>query len=422
LPNRAVLQSELEQSTNADRSNSFALLMLDIDNFKLVNDAFGHDAGDALLCAFAERLQKAVPRQNLVARLGGDEFAIILDAHSSDEVAAVADKIFAELGHPFVHNGRVLECKASIGASFFPRDGVGRSELMKAADIALYCAKAAGRGQLKVFHQSMRNDVQSRNSMIFLARRALASDDVVPYYQPKVRIRTGDIVGFEALLRWRDAGGRLRTPEKLHAAFEDPLLSAALSDRMIEKTLYDIRNWLDQGVEFGHVAINAAAAAFRSGRLADELLERLQQKGIPTRCLQIEVTETVFLGRGAGHVKHALRRLSAEGVRIALDDFGTGYASLAHLMQFPVDALKIDKSFISGLGRKIDEADAITKAIVNLGQTLGIEIVAEGIETQEQAIHLIGLGCQVGQGYFYSKAIPAEMLAASLSATMAKSA
>lgn len=221
-----------------------------------------------------------------------------------------------------------------------------------------------------------------------------------------MRLRGGEIVGFEALLRWKDSAGRLRLPEMLRAAFEDPMLAAAIGDRMIERVLLDICTWLDQGVPFGHVAINAAAAAFRSDKVADQLLERLARGGIPASCVQIEVTETVFIGRGTDHVKRALRLLRAGGVRVALDDFGTGYASLAHLMQFPVDALKIDRPFIRAIGRKNEEAEAITKAILNLGQTLGIEIIAEGIETVEQQLHLIGLGCQMGQGYLFSRALP----------------
>jgi diguanylate cyclase (GGDEF)-like protein/PAS domain S-box-containing protein len=422
LPNRVVLQDFLERLPNqSSSSGSWALLVLDIDNFKVINDTLGHDAGDAMLCAFAERLRSAVRREDLIARLAGDEFAIVLHASSEEEVTSAAQKIFDELHQPLAHNGRLLECNASIGASLYPRDGSGRSELMKAADIALYCAKTGGRGQLKIFHNSMRNDFQSRNSMMFLARRALATGDVLPYYQPKVSLRTGEVIGFEALLRWKDSAGRLRLPDDVKAAFEDPVLSAAISERMISQTLSYMRNWLDAGVHFGHVAINVAASEFRSGRFAEELLEKMELQKIAPRYVQIEVTETVFLGRGADHVERALRRLNDAGIRIALDDFGTGYASLAQLLQFPVDALKIDKSFIRGIGRNAD-AEAITKAIVNLGHSLDIEIIAEGIETLEQEVYLKGLGCQTGQGYLYSKAAPMEMVSEMLVGTHAKSA
>jgi EAL domain-containing protein (putative c-di-GMP-specific phosphodiesterase class I) len=257
--------------------------------------------------------------------------------------------------------------------------------------------------------------------MVSMARSALSSDSILPHYQPKVCLRTGGIAGFEALLRWRDPAGRLCLPERIGAAFDDPALSEALNDRMIDRCLEDIRGWLDDGVEFGHVAINCAAAAFGSRRLADDLLEKLQRRAIPFECVQVEVTETVFLGRGADHVEAALGRLHRAGVRIALDDFGTGHAALVHLMQFPVDALKIDRSFVRGLGRN-GEAEAITRAIVNLGASLGIEIVAEGVETREQELALIGLGCRTGQGYLYSKAVPAGTVPAMLSGRVARTA
>jgi diguanylate cyclase (GGDEF)-like protein/PAS domain S-box-containing protein len=421
LPNRIVLQDRLDSlSDRSGRHAGFALLVLDIDNFKLINDTLGHDAGDALLCAFADRLRKAVRPDDLIARLGGDEFAIVLAAGVDTDVRTAADKIFAELHQPFVHEGRLIDCNASIGACFSPRDGVQRSDLMKAADIALYSAKSSGRGQLKIFRHSMRNEFRSRNSMLSLARDALASGGVLPYYQPKVGLRTGKIVGFEALLRWRDSAGQLRLPEKLKAAFDDPVLSRAISDCIINRSLSDVRAWLDQGVEFGHVAINVAAAEFRSGKFAEELLGKLAAQRIPATAVQIEVTESVFLGRGTDHVERALQRLRGAGLRIALDDFGTGYASLAHLMQFPVDALKIDQSFIRAIGCN-DEAEAITKAIVNLGHSLEIEIIAEGVEKVEQEMYLTALGCNTGQGYLYSKAVPAEsdaqMLARSQSQT-----
>jgi diguanylate cyclase (GGDEF)-like protein len=406
LPNRIVLQNFLADLPAEPGSRAgFALLVLDVDNFKAINDTLGHDAGDAMLAAFAHRLKSALRPEDLIARLGGDEFAIVLNAGSDQDIATAVEKIFEALEHPLAHNGLLLECNASIGASLFPRDGTERSELMKAADIALYAAKSGGRGQLKIFKSAMRNQVQSRSSMIFLARRALGADDVLPHYQPKVSLRDGRIVGFEALLRWRDSNGRLRLPEDLKAAFEDPVLAAALSKRMIGRTLADIRRWLDAGLDFGHVAMNVAASEFRSGHFAEDLLEKLEQEKIAPRHVQIEVTETVFLGRGAGHVGRALRRLSEAGLRIALDDFGTGYASLAHLMQFPVDVLKIDQSFVRGIGSNSD-AEEIIKAIVNLGQSLGIEVIAEGVETRGQEAHLIGLGCKTGQGFLYSKAAP----------------
>jgi EAL domain-containing protein (putative c-di-GMP-specific phosphodiesterase class I) len=256
--------------------------------------------------------------------------------------------------------------------------------------------------------------------MVAAALAALTDDRVMPFFQPKVSLGTARIVGFEALLRWRDAEGNVRGADEIRPAFEDPALGAALSERMIERTLDEIVRWRADGVAFGHVAINLTAVDFRRERFAETLLARLRDARIPPECLQIEVTETVFLGRGAGYVETVLRSLSQSGIRIALDDFGTGYASLSHLSQFPIDLLKIDRTFVQQLGGG-SEAEAISAAVINLGHCLGMQIVAEGVETAAQEAILVGLGCDVGQGFLYSKALPAEAVADAL-ATQAKPA
>jgi EAL domain-containing protein (putative c-di-GMP-specific phosphodiesterase class I) len=278
---------------------------------------------------------------------------------------------------------------------------------MKSGDIALAVAKAAGRGQHVTFAPEMRASLQHRTSMLNVARDALQRDCIVPHYQPKVVLATGAIAGFEALLRWRDTRGTIHGPATLAAAFEDLELAAQLSDRMIDRSVEDARHWLEAGVDFGHVAVNAAAAEFRRDDFAEGVLERLRDAGVPTGRFQLEVTESVFLGRGAEYVERALTLLSKEGVRIALDDFGTGYASLRHLNQFPVDILKIDQSFVRGMGSNAAEA-AIVRTLINLGESLGIEVVAEGIEEPAQAEALRALGCHYGQGFFFSQAVSAE--------------
>jgi diguanylate cyclase (GGDEF)-like protein/PAS domain S-box-containing protein len=408
LPNRLLFQERLDQMACPDEGVShFALLLLDIDDFKRVNDTLGHDAGDALLCAFAERLKEAARKDDLVARLGGDEFAVILNGvDSEEEVTSAVEGVMAALRRPWHHGGMILDCDASIGASLFPKDGASRAELMKHADIALYVAKASGRGNLKLFQAAMRAEMQNRISMLSLARDAIDKDWIIPFYQPKVDLRTGKVAGFEALLRWRHPGKGIQSPDTIAAAFEDLTIAAALSDRMVEKVIDDVRRWRETGVNFRHVAINASAAEFRCGDFAERLLERLHSAGVPPSSLQLEVTETVFLGRGAECVERTLKLLSQAGVTIALDDFGTGYASLSHLKQFPVDLLKIDRSFVRDLGQQPDAA-AIIRAVINLGHSLEIEIVAEGIETAAQEARLLAQGCDYGQGYLYSPAVPA---------------
>jgi diguanylate cyclase (GGDEF)-like protein/PAS domain S-box-containing protein len=415
LPNRLLFQERLDRLVESGRDvGRFALLLLDIDEFKRVNDTLGHDAGDALLCAFAERLRETARADDLVARLGGDEFAVILNGVGDEaEVAAAVDALMQALRQPWVHGGMVLDCDASIGASLFPLDGGTRAELMKHADIALYVAKAAGRGNLKLFQPAMRSEMQNRISMLALARDAIEKHWITPFYQPKVDLRTGAVAGFEALLRWRHPGKGFQSPDTIAAAFEDLTIATGLSDRMIEGVIADVRSWLDSDVRFGHVAINAAAAEFRTGDFAERLLERLEAAGVPPRVIQLEVTETVFLGRGADCVERTLKTLSAAGVTIALDDFGTGYASLSHLKQFPVDLLKIDKSFVRDLCLTPDAA-AIIRAVIHLGHSLDVRIVAEGIETRAQAASLLAQGCDFGQGYLYSRAVPAAEVPAIL--------
>ena len=412
LPNRTLLQDHLDGAlANIGRDMAAAMLIVDVDNFKTINDSVGHDGGDTLLCVFAERLRAAVGPDDLVARTGGDEFALVIAARSAEEVEEVARNIYEQLRTPIDHEGRLLECSASIGASFIPRDGRSRSEIMKAADIALYAAKTGGRAQLRIFEPGMMVEVERHQTMIVLARQALTHDTIVPHYQPKINLRTLQVSGFEALLRWRDHDGALRSPDMMRAAFDDPALGSLLSERMLQKVLDDIQYWSQTGVSFGHVAINVAGADFRQGGFAGKVIGSLAARNLEPSSLQIEVTENVFLGHGAGEVERELRALSDHGIRIALDDFGTGYASLSHLTQFPVNLLKIDRSFIQRIGSSAD-AEAITSTVVNLGHCLGLEIVAEGIETAAQESFLREINCDTGQGFLYSKAMPADAVAA----------
>jgi diguanylate cyclase (GGDEF)-like protein/PAS domain S-box-containing protein len=410
LANRTLFQNRVAEAIAQARQarGSFALLLLDVDDFKRVNDTLGHDAGDKLLCAFADRLKAGSRADDLVARLGGDEFAVLLAGiGSAQEVEAAVDRLLGRLREPCVYGGRMLDCHASIGASIYPRDGADRTKLLKNADIALYAAKGAGRGNLKLFEPRMRREMQLRAAMLNLAKDALDKGRVLPFYQPKVELRTGRTSGFEALLRWRHPERGIQLPATISAAFQDMTLAAQISDQMIERVIADMREWIDRDVPFGHVAVNAAAAEFRRGDFAERLLERLHKARVPACAIQLEVTETVFLGRGAECVERALKTLSKAGVKIALDDFGTGYASLSHLKQFPVDIIKIDRSFVRDFKRHPDDV-AIIKAVVGLGSSLGIKVVAEGIEEEAQHRFLMQTGCEYGQGFLYGKAMPAK--------------
>ena len=409
LPNRSAFRQRLAaivQSALHDNRHS-SVLLLDLDDFKQVNDMMGHDAGDALLNELAGRLTASLPEQYEVARLGGDEFAILAPGLGSEsEVEACAAIILRKLHEPFVHQGRVLDCGATIGAAIIPKDGRTPEEIMKSADIALYSAKANRRGGYTVHQPIHRLEIQQRLSMRSLAKAAVRDDRLVPLYQPKVKLADGRVVGFEALLRWRHGSRGLQLPDTIAAAFEDFELAKAMSDSMVEQVLVDVRAWLDRGVPFGHIAINAAAAEFRRPDFAEGLLDRLEKAQVSTRFIQLEVTENVFLGRGADGVGRSLHMLSSAGVSIALDDFGTGYASLRHLKDFPVDEIKIDQSFVRDM--EVDAGDeTIVRGIINLAKGLGLKAVAEGVETQAQADKLTKLGCEYGQGFLFAKAMPA---------------
>ncbi len=408
LPNRRLFQERLHEAIDDARAGGtrIGVLNFDLDHFKRVNDALGHDAGDTILKTFAHRLRSVLRAGDLVARLGGDEFAVILSELADEaELEGLTAQILDRMRAPFVYADRILDCRASIGASIFPDHGRTAEELIKNSDVALYAAKEADRGGMRVFRSEMRFELQKRSHMVNLARDAIDQDRVVPFYQPKIRLDSDEVVGFEALLRWRRADGRIEPPASIAAAFEDLEVASAISDYMVQQTVADMRRWIDRGIDFGHVAVNAAAAEFRYDNFAERVLEELRRAEVPTRCFQLEVTETVFLGSGSEYVERALNLLSQAGVTIALDDFGTGYASLRHLKQFPVDIIKIDQSFVGGLER-LEEDGAIVAAVLGLGRSLRIETVAEGIETRAQAECLARHGCEYGQGYLFSEAIP----------------
>jgi EAL domain-containing protein (putative c-di-GMP-specific phosphodiesterase class I) len=254
----------------------------------------------------------------------------------------------------------------------------------------------------------MRRAVERENMMLFEAREALNDDRIVPFYQPKISLQTGEIVGFEALLRWHHHRRGLQPPGALSAAFEDRQLAVQLTNVMLDRICADMARWRDQGIAFERIALNGTTEDFRRGDFVDRILGRLAHFGIPPQMLELEVTETVFLSRQAEEVERTLQALCAAGVSIALDDFGTGYASLTHLKQFPVDTIKIDRSFVSRLSSDAEEDAAIVGALIDLAKNLGIATVAEGVETSEQMALLRARGCDVGQGFLFGRAISAE--------------
>lgn len=408
MPNRALWQATLEEMTEQARrtGESFGLILVDIDDLKRTNDMLGHDAGDALLCGFAQRFAACAPADAMVGRLGGDEFGMIAPSLTScAALTAWSAELLGGVRAPYVHNGRSLDYGISMGGAVFGEHGEDATELLKAADLALYASKSSGRGRLTLFQSQLRAEAQQRSSMIHMARQAIADDLVVPYYQPKADMKTGRILGYEALLRWQHPRTGVHTPDSIAAAFNNTEIAVELTEKMLANVVRDVDRWLRAGYDPGRVAINASAADFMQHDFAGYVLAHLARCGISPQRFEIEVTETVFLGRGAEQVARALHRLSAAGVRIALDDFGTGYASLSHLKQYPVDVLKIDRSFVSHIEQDAGDA-VIVDAIVKLGSSLGMEVVAEGVETAGQIDLLLERGCTIGQGYLLGRPQP----------------
>ncbi len=409
LPNRGLLRERLDTALRRARRAGLpvCLMLIDLDNFKDVNDTLGHDAGDALLIEAARRLMASVGATDTVARLGGDEFVVVLDG-VEDASAAVtaAERILAELRRPFTFRRTLLNCRGSMGIALAPEHGSDPSELLRNADIALYRAKARGRDVVVRYDAAMREATETRIQLAGRVRAALENGEFIPYYQPEVSLQTGEIIGFEALLRWRHPRKGLLAPAHFSQAFEDTDLAIALGERVLALALCDMRDWLAGGHEFGRISINVSSAEFSRGEYGARVLAALAAAEVSPERLMLEVTETVFLGHGIERVRASLQMLHAAGVLIALDDFGTGYASLTHLKQFPVDIIKIDRSFVSDLERDADDA-AIVRAVINLGHSLGIRTVAEGVETSSQAAYLHHHGCDIAQGYLYARALPA---------------
>lgn len=405
LANRALFQTRLGDAlAEAEASGKgVGLLLLDLDDFKDINDTLGHAAGDQLLVETAARLISAVGGRGTVARVGGDEFAVVLvEQPGLAGFAACAEEILAALRGTFDYEGRALSTRASIGVAAFPEHHRDPVELMKDADIALYRAKESGRGRAVVYSSAARDVMERRVSILREVRQGLEAGQFIPHYQPKMSLATGEIVGFEALARWRHPALGLLTPAYFGSVFDDRDMSAALAASMIGQVAADIGSWLDQGLECGRVAVNLSSADFADRTLANRIIALLAAARVPASRFEIEVTETVFLGRQSEEVAAVLSEFHEAGISIALDDFGTGFASLTHLKQFPVDHIKIDQSFVRNLETDKDDA-AIIAAIVSLGRNMGMKITAEGIETAGQAARLKDAGCDFGQGYFYAK-------------------
>lgn len=407
LPNRALFQQRLDQALAEAKRDStcVSLLMIDLDHFKDINDTLGHDAGDALLKKTAARLSAMTRDCDTVARLGGDEFAIMLvEPLSLEHAARYAEAVTKKLRKPFSHARRSITTGASIGLAAFPDHDRDLSELIKDADIALYQAKAKGRSRVVTYSPDMRQEIVERVVLARDVRKAVSRQEITPFYQPKVCLSSGRIIGFEALARWQHPKKGILTPAYFGSAFDDPELAVAIGKQMMIHVISTMREWLDSGLSFGRVALNLSSAEFDQEGLADRILGTLDDMQVPPQQFEVEVTETVLVGRSSDDVAATLKQLCEKGVRVALDDFGTGYASLTHLKQFPVDHIKIDQSFVRAIEHDKDD-ESIVAAIIGLSRSLKLEVTAEGVETKGQAQRLQAIGCQNAQGFLYGKPV-----------------
>ena len=404
LPNRrrfsACLQEALDEAKL--KGTCVHLLVIDLDDFKDVNDTLGHDAGDALLKETAQRLQRLAPVLDTVARIGGDEFAMLLSEPFTPENALrFAEHVVDVVRAPFSYEGRLMASSVSIGVAAYPDDG-SQPDLMKAADLALYDAKAIGRSRVIRFSPQLRRAAEERVAILSRVREGLEADEFVPFYQPKISFSTGRIVGFEALARWQHPVKGILTPGYFGAAFAHSELSEVIGQMMLRKVATDMSAWREQHIAFGRVALNFSSSEFVRPDLAETVLAVLAEHDVACGQFEVEVTEGVFMGATSANVLGILQRFKRAGVKVALDDFGTGFASLTHLKQFPVDHIKIDRSFVQGLGMEQGD-EAIVSSVVGLAKNLGMEVTAEGVETEAQALRLGQLGCDFGQGYLFGK-------------------
>jgi len=418
LYNRRSLMERLEQAiTRVNRaSGGLALLFLDMDRFKAVNDTLGHGVGDALLNLVAARISGAVRESDVVARLGGDEFVVLMEGLPDyPDAASVARKIVQANSAPFEIGAHVLKTSVSIGISVYPQDGDDVQTLMKHADLAMYHAKQQARGSVQFFHEELNARVQERALLEQELQQALDRGEFELHYQPKVEIMSSRVVGLEALLRWRHPRlGMIASSQFVQQAADSGLL-APIGRWVIAAACAQMQAWQrNKDMANLPIAINIALPQI-DAELPAHMLDMLREHGLPPRLLHLELTESMLM-RDLDRAGSMLRQMSEGGITIAIDDFGSGYSSLSVLKSLPIDILKIDQSFIRDLGKSAGDT-AIVAAVVSMARALALRVVAEGVETREQLALLKSLGCDEYQGYYYSKPLPADFLERQMSQT-----
>ncbi|MGB6487745.1 MAG: EAL domain-containing protein [Steroidobacteraceae bacterium] len=409
LPNRVLLNDRLTQALALAhrKEQRLALLFLDLDRFKSINDSLGHAIGDRLLQSVTERLLTCVRSSDTVSRQGGDEFIILLPEVTQPADAAVtAEKILLALSTPHRIDRQDLHLAASIGIVTYPNDGTEAKTLLKHADLAMYCAKDSGRNTYRFFEPDMNGYTADRQSLESGLHRAIERHEFVLHYQPIVSLDSGELIGVEALIRWRHPQRGLVSPARFVPIAEESGFIAAIGRWVLHEACRQSRAWRAAGLPPLRIAINISTVELRDKGFVESVGAILEEHGLVPQDLELELTET-FLMRDSNSTAAVLQSLSKLGVRIALDDFGTGYSSLSHLKRFPIDTLKIDQSFVRNLPTDADDA-SIVDAVIGMGEGLQIRVVAEGVETREQLAFLRKRGCPEGQGYYFGRPVSAR--------------
>ena len=403
LPNRNLLRQQMDEILLHGRRSAekVAVLVLGLDNFKAINDTLGHAVGDKLLRGVAKRLRSTLREEDALARLNSDEFAIVQGGVGRPEDAVLlARRLLEAIGEPYLLDGHSVVIGASIGIAMSPGDGAESEKLLKSAGMALSRAKTEFRGTFSFFEAEMDARAQTRRKIEIDLRSAIENDGLRPHYQPLVDLSTGRITGFEALVRWPHPERGMISPAEFIPVAEETGLINPLGGLMLRRACMDAAQWPDDV----RVAVNLSPLQFRVGNLLSLVMDALKHSGLPARRLELEITETLLLEKSS-QVLATLHALRALGVRISMDDFGTGYSSLSYLRSFPFDKIKIDQSFVRGLGANRD-AQAIVRSIISLGKGLGVTITAEGVETEAELSCLRAEGCHEGQGFLFSRARP----------------
>jgi diguanylate cyclase (GGDEF)-like protein len=409
LPNRLLFADRLEQSViRAERSRtSMALMLVDIDDFKLVNDSFGHDAGDKLIKAVGKLISRSLRRADTIARLGGDEFAVIIENIDSPEDAiSIADNLTTILEHNVRLDDQETYTSASIGISVYPDDGKDARSILKNADTAMFRAKENGRHCFQFYKPEMSVNAMERLDLENSLKAAFENDEFLIHYQPIIDIHENEISGVEALLRWQHPDKGMIQPEDFVSALEDSGLIIALGEWLISSVCKQMSLWQDAGLKGQNISINLAARQFQDQDLVALFTKAIAENNIEGSSLSVEVTECTLIDN-LGGVETTLNKFRDMGIKVMLDDFGTGYASLAYLKNFPVDVVKIDPEFVAEIPENPGDA-AVVDAIAGLTHGLKLDLLAEGVETESQLKRLKSIGCNYGQGYYWSKALPGD--------------